>query len=244
MSFNKYIEEFNAEFPAELEKLNYFNFVYIGPEHYRERLHSICTSGFTLRIVETGSTPQGIIGQAQLIFTLEGAHYDITVAIFENYTFAKDVTTGKLSQVILTPDQLRSKLNSAGVKAVLRELLVGNYLYKREDPKGVKASAKSAATPAAKSTGSVASPAVKQSAGSPDTWDGSVLMSFGKLKGTAYAEIEEDYLIWAAGKDRPDSGSVHELARRAFAAEAEAIANVHSSDPELEDDETTPLIPF
>ena len=221
-------------------------FSFVPPERYRYRLLRIFSNGFTFSITNTVEGKSGVKGTGHFIGEVpeDGVRYDITVDVFESWTFKKD------SDVVLNRDQSYSKLASAGLKACAREMGLGLHLYDKAVKKSssVKPATKTSVKPSASKTSTVKSkvPASDGDHGDysqyfDENWDGSDELRFTKQKGTAYSELEDGMISWLINKDdqegnpNPDKGALKEMARRMADGGSNAQERAEKSVDEDED---------
>lgn len=182
-------------------------FSYVPPERYRYRLLKIFANGYQFHLSNTSEGQRGIKGTAHFIGEVpeEGVRYDIKVDVFEPWSKTKE---GE----IFAPDQSFMKLASAGLKAVAREMGLGLHLYDKAQKTG-KAAAKPAAKPASK--GGTKAKGSSDNADFDADWDGTEEVTFGKHKGDAWSEIEDNYLEFITkDPEKANKKALKEIARR------------------------------
>ena len=201
--------------PFPEEDISYIDgFAYDDPERYRYRLLKVFKGGFSWHMEDCHETSfgdaKGLAGYGHFVGKVDGELFDRRVFAFEKFQLGADDSpnAGKTQKEEYTA----ANLDSALLKQVSRDMGLGLHLYVKDAKKS------------SKKGGSTNTPDTNASTG---PWDGSYKWSFGKFAGSTYADpiykatyekptTEEyvKYLDWASTKERPDTGSIKEYARR------------------------------
>jgi len=226
-------EKLEARFPEEFHSVR-DGFTYLDPKCYRDRLNDVFTEGYEFEIEVTAFRPEGIYGKAEFKATLSGVIYKRKVMFAEPWMFAKD------SKDIIKADVKAQMANSAGLKAIGRELGIGLYLYDKQSGKSSSVTSSAAQPQAARASAPAAS-----SGSAPAETD--VWKFGGKHKDKRVSDIDDGYFEWLSGPDKTGAGSDAAraiLSRRATANASQTFDSVVADNATTDDGFFPDEVPF
>jgi hypothetical protein len=198
-----------AKFPEEAHSTR-DGYTYVDPMHYRTRLNDVFTEGYTFEVKITSMRPEGFYGDAYFIATLNCVIYVRRVLWSEPWMFAKD------SKDLIKIDTKIQSANSAGLKAVCRELGIGLYLYDKQSPQS------SVAQSGQQRSQTQQQPQQSRPSGPVGTGEDDVWQIGTKWKGHKVSEIGDDYFAFIGAPDK--TGSASDAARAILKRRSEGYA--------------------
>jgi hypothetical protein len=224
-------------------------FTYVKPHKYRYRLHKIFEQGYSFKIHDVVFGAKGLTGYAYFKADVPeyNVSYEFDVLFSEDYTFAAEFIWNQATQTVDLPNPKAGEIiglsetmqmaNSAGLKAVCRELGIGLNLYDDKDE------AHTGGTYTPSGNGATTAPATNASAPADNgEWTGEkVIGGNGKFKDKKWndPEVDDGYVNWCAGKFGPTSDGQREKNRRAAGNVAAGAAQAAKAAPTVD-----PTIPF